>query len=333
MILISGCERELKPEQSWVGVPEENFNYEAIGSGQLSFKRLSSYSRIYLLDAGNSSTKKLENNWAAIHSAVLSPDGKTIAMAALRKSGQKTQIYLIGTDEPHVRSISSDHSVSLLSWVPEGKDIIYLGFFSNGLYSQSIINTGDSGLRLIRTFFPGLDLPESRISVSISGHLIFFLSSVSNNFFGDIKERGLYSMDMEGENLQLLSTDQNTNRYSHASPQWSPDGSQIAFISLIDDKNGQLHNFESQEIRVMDKDSTNIRTLIQLNIPPGQAISGLPIHRGITLSWSPDGSKIAFTKLEGNLESHIYIVDIKTGQLEQVTFGDGVNDYFVSWSK
>ena len=334
MLLISGCFNDEVPEfgteQSWINVSEDGFNYEAIGSGQLSFRRLS---LIYLLDAGNSSTKKLENNWAVIHSAVLSPDGKTIAMAALRKFSQNTQIYLIGTDEPNVRSISSsDHTSFWLSWVPEGKDIIYLDLNSYGLYSQSTINTGDSGLRLIKKFSIFYS-PSSPFSVSISGHLTFFVASVPNNATGEITERGLYSIDMKGENLQLLSEGNNTySPYSHASPQWSPDGRQIAYISLV---SLGVNEFDSLKINVMDKDGTNIKTVLQMDIPPGQTISiGFgSFQPGITLSWSPDGSKIAFTKLEGNFESHIYIVDIKTLQVEQVTFGDGVTDYFVSWSE
>jgi Tol biopolymer transport system component len=55
--------------------------------------------------------------------------------------------------------------------------------------------------------------------------------------------------------------------------------------------------------------------------------------RGLSLSWSPDGTKLAFTKLEGDLTWHIYTIDVQSGKMEQLTFGEKVRDYSVSWSQ
>jgi len=52
----------------------------------------------------------------------------------------------------------------------------------------------------------------------------------------------------------------------------------------------------------------------------------------LSLSWSPDGSKIVFNRPEGDLVSHLYLINADGSGLVQVTSAAGVVNRNVSWS-
>jgi Tol biopolymer transport system component len=137
---------------------------------------------------------------------------------------------------------------------------------------------------------------------------------------------------------------------------WSPDGKQIAFV---------VRHFEGYDLRVMDADGGNQRSLIQdFNInrepswsPDGERLAfvsdrdGLPeiytintdggnlrrltSHRTITAlpAWSPDGRHIAYQAwVDGDYE--IFVLDLRCdncGQPTQLTFNDA-DDASPNWS-
>ena len=96
------------------------------------------------------------------------------------------------------------------------------------------------------------------------------------------------------------------------SPAWSPDGTQIAFLS----------GDEADQLWVMDVDGSNSLKLA--------ASIALPHDMYIPPAWSPDGAKIAFSSNhDGNVE--IYVVDGTGVNVRRLTNNDG-EDWFPSWS-
>jgi len=116
----------------------------------------------------------------------------------------------------------------------------------------------------------------------------------------------------DGRIVQLLYADP-LNYISFA--RWSPDGKQIAFIKIPDSQTP----FTIGELWVMDADGSNASKLMDVDAGHGYAAN-----------WSPDGSRIAFVVRE-NVEdvnantsadvliSNIYIVDVSTKEITQIT--------------
>jgi hypothetical protein len=84
----------------------------------------------------------------------------------------------------------------------------------------------------------------------------------------------ILSLKHDGSDLQQLTSD----AYYDASPAWSPDGSQFAYIS---------HRNDGRQILIANADGSQPRTLL--------------LGAGQSCSWSPDGSQIAFVAAQHRL--------------------------------
>jgi hypothetical protein len=123
----------------------------------------------------------------------------------------------------------------------------------------------------------------------------------------------LHSAQGSGRDSKLLYEDP-FNYISFA--RYSPDGSRIAFIKIPDSQTP----FTVGELWVMDADGSNPRKLAEADAGHGYAAN-----------WSPDGEWMAFVKRENPqdenadrssdlLISNIYIVNVQSGELKQITF-------------
>jgi Tol biopolymer transport system component len=121
---------------------------------------------------------------------------------------------------------------------------------------------------------------------------------------------GLYIMDENGANLTRLTTDASDN-----APAWSPDGSQVAFMSARDG---------NWEIYVVDLVNPKPR---RLTTDP--ANDGLP-------AWSPDGQRIAFLSDRGGIWAIHLMNPDGSDQHQLVPTGGTYKDWFseqISWAR
>jgi Tol biopolymer transport system component len=219
------------------------------------------------------------------------------------------------------------------SWTPDSSQILFWTESEDQvLYRQSPVpNPGDR--RLIKSFSPGTHpVPgvvwniQSPFSVSPEWKLVFAaylrVSTV-------LPTPAILTMDIDGRNLQAIESSPPADA-KYYSPAWSPDGQTIAYLLNFKDSN-DINLYTFLELFVMNADGSNPRSLAKFETNATGAWASS--HNDISLCWSPDGSKIAFNKKEeGNLISHIYIINPDGSGLTQVTFAEGVTDISVSWS-
>jgi Tol biopolymer transport system component len=126
----------------------------------------------------------------------------------------------------------------------------------------------------------------------------------------------------QGSELWLAKNDGKIVQQLYADPynyisfaRYSPDGKQIAFIKIPDSQ----MPFTVGELWVMTADGSNPRKLTDADAGHGYAAN-----------WSPDGKQIAFVKRENSqdvdanrsqesLISNIYLLNLQSGALTQVT--------------
>ncbi|MGB7210342.1 MAG: FG-GAP-like repeat-containing protein [Pyrinomonadaceae bacterium] len=119
----------------------------------------------------------------------------------------------------------------------------------------------------------------------------------------------IYLMSADGSGQTRLTN----NSFRDDFPTWSPDGRTIAFMR----QNGSISS-----INLMNADGTNQRELTRI-IPNN--IQGYPYER-FGMSWSPDGSQIAFQD-----STDIFTINIDGSNRVNLTNGQFVN-YEPSWS-
>ncbi len=178
---------------------------------------------------------------------------------------------------------------------------------------------------------------------SPDGNLVAY--TVDNNDGPGRPYGQLYVMDLRNGHTARFSEGQEAS----GSPEWSPDGQWIAYSGAAGEKHGVV---------IAHPDASGTRFLADA---PGT--NSPEPYQGRTLAWSPDGKKIAFVaSAEGpetrdatgdpvvitrylykpdywegnahfndNRRLHIYVADVVTGQVQQLTTGTGY-EHSVDWS-
>jgi Tol biopolymer transport system component len=122
------------------------------------------------------------------------------------------------------------------------------------------------------------------------------------------KQWFVHVMDSDGSNRTRLTEGQ---AGFLAAPSWSPDGSQIAFVS---DREGE------PDIWVMGSDGSN-----PANVTQHEAKDHSP-------AWSPDGEWIAFASVRESLYWELYLMRPDGSDVQRLTWWEDASDLSPTWS-
>ncbi|MEW5938043.1 MAG: hypothetical protein AB1750_00155 [Chloroflexota bacterium] len=238
----------------------------------------------------------------AAHAA---PRGRFLALEMECANGPLVQIVDVTTDEVKTPYPSVDSH--FLAWGYD--DSLYLRVDALG-------NTRIVQFDLLKAKEKALDLPLQTYDLAPRPGGNGFASSLSNGI-------GYGSQLRDGR--RILATEPN---HIISFARWSPNGTMLAYIRFPD----SAIPFPLGELWVMNADGSGARALA-----PADA------GRGYAAAWSPDSTRLAYVGRDnpddpaadqsaGALVSNIYIVEIASGQVTQVTRFEGTLVEAPVWS-
>lgn len=197
------------------------------------------------------------------------------------------ELYTCDADGGNLRQLTHDKSISLAPrWSPDGSRIVYTSFLK-GFADIYMIDVA-SGKRSVVARSPGINMAGA-ISPG-GGEMLMVLSKDGNP--------EVYSKSFASGQLIRLTR---TTRAGEASPTWSPDGSQIAYVS-------DLAGAGSPQLYLMDRSGSSKRLTSRgkENVDPDWGANNL----------------IAFSSRRNGLYS-IFIINPATLEERQVSPADG----------
>jgi TolB protein len=221
-------------------------------------------------------------------------DGERVGQTIEERSAK--EIYIMDYDGANQQRITADRSLNIApSWCPDGTCVAYVSYAGG---SPNIVLQNVFGrIGMTRPAPTRDDIQNWLPAVSPDGQRIAFGSA------RDGKATDIYVVNRDGSGLRQLTT----NPAIDNAPRWSPNGTQIAFVS---DRTG------APRIYTMSSDG-----LQQTLVPTG-------CNRCDRPTWAPSttGIMLAYTSQTSSAGHDIEIYDFSSGKAIRVTDGLGTNE-------
>ena len=251
---------------------------------------------IYLLSLDSLSARRLtSSDLPGDYNPAFSPDGQMLAFN--RGSQGVTSIYTMPVAGGEERRLITGSQFGWgLAWTSDGRDIVFgrAGWLAKSGWLWKISAHGGEPQRL--------QFGQEGTEPSIRGSRLVYARQVSN--------LNIWRKQLDPKHSSLPADRFLSSTAIESGPQYSPDGSRIAFEST---RSG------SHEIWMCRSDGTNLIQLTDFN-----NVTGTP-------RWSPDGKQIAFdSRAHGNAD--IFVMDPQGGPARQLT-NETSADVIPSWSR
>jgi Tol biopolymer transport system component len=246
--------------------------------------------RIWTIAAAGGTAVPVTSDEAVNWNPIWSPDGRFLLFSSSR--GGSMNLWRVPIDErtgatlgpPEALSAPSS-SAALMSVSADGHLVGYTSFTSNQTIQRLAFDPTTGSILGEPVTVVGGSRPFEAPSPSPDGHWLTF-----NNFAPQME---IFVSRADGAGIRQLTNDHVRNRF----PQWSPDGSQIAFMS---NRVGQ------NQIWSIKPDGSGLRRLTDSR-------TGAGLYAG----WSPDGSKLAFHGMEPPDASKLFVIDPRVDWKDQ----------------
>ena len=245
---------QLSPDGNWVAyVVRRN-----------DMKKDRSFSQIWMTSTDGKTTLPMTASYASASSPRWNPDGSTLAFLGVRGSDKdaKSQVWLLNRQGGEALQYTDvKQGVSGFAWSPDGTRMVLT----------------------IRDPKPDTDDDEEKNKSDKDKPKPWVIDRLQfkRDYEGylDRRRSHFYLFDGEGEPEQITSGD-----FDDRDPQWSPDGTRIAFTSKRDGDPDANANTDIWVVSAVSGDSDH--TLTQVTTNKGSDANP---------AWSPDGKTIAYT--------------------------------------
>jgi dipeptidyl aminopeptidase/acylaminoacyl peptidase len=190
-----------------------------------------------------------------ITSPALSPDGATVAFAAI------DGLYVVSSDGGTAARLATGFEPAP-AWSPDGA---WIAFFDQ-----------DSAVALVRPDGSGFhELPGTRAAASHTGSRPAWSPDGTEIAYGDSASGGLYTVRLDGlPPTQLVPY---LGNLTLSDPAWSPDGTRIAF-------------FDNADVCIANSDGTDVGRLTYTPVTDTSEPTGYPAWQPLPEGSAPEGS-------------------------------------------
>lgn len=211
--------------------------------------------------------------WA--RSPAWSPDGSQLAFVSQDFQTRRFALRMAdasGQGGPLL--LNEQTKLEELSWLPDGKALLFTGQASVSDTELFFVNADGSGLRRLA----GSESYDGQAQISPDGKQVVFVSDRDGN-------EDIYLMNIDGSNARRLTNHPANDTH----PAWSPDGRWIVFAST----RGSGLAMNNYNLYIMAADGSS-----QCQLTKGDTPEWKPV-------WSPDGQWVAYIAL---YERKLYLV-------------------------
>ncbi len=198
------------------------------------------------------------------------------------------QIHAVSPDGSGLQQLThlGGHDALDVHWSPDGSMLAFR-VWTKGDYELFVTNADGSGLTNVTG-----SMGVSEFAWSPNGSMLAFTA------FQDESDFDVFVVNADGTGLRAVVK----SPFTEAGPQWSPDGTRIAF----------------ERWPVHDRDP-GTADIYQVSVGGGEAaplVTSPGYDTGV--AWSPDGSRLAFTSDQGG-DEEIYVVNADGSDERQLT--------------
>jgi Tol biopolymer transport system component len=191
------------------------------------------------------------------------------------------QVFTVRPDGTELRQVTHGRAAGEhgLAWSPNGHGLLYTLGRIDGTDRIVKAHADGSGAAVISPACTGACLSDDDPTYSPDGKKIAFERTFGPAVNEDPTRVAIFTMNADGSHLTQLTEKGAANSTADSQPQWSPDGTKIAFVRT----NTTARPKDKGAIMIMNADGSNIRRITPL------AIDATDPH------WSPTGKRLLYS--------------------------------------
>ena len=303
-----------------------DFPFSDLGSGRLLYESEGeTFGGLVLADINRKTIAKFSLEGISTDYQI-SPDGELVTYSAkIDLINHEYGIFVCSNTGKNARRlIPTNKSGFNPGWTPDGSKIIFWSQVGTSASEYTLNSINKDGTNLTLLSGEKTNLMFSVPSVSSSGTMAF---STNQGYGNPINSAGIYLFNPSNQKLERIIPLESGKFYE--SPAFSPDGSKIAYLRITR-PNGE---YKLIEVMIWDINTKISTILVAVNASGTKEYNFPDPGNQVNLAWSSDGSKIIFNVPEGDLTSHLYVVNSNGSNLKKITNGTKTTDFKVSWGR